>query len=116
MALAHNVLIRGLNSIYCQAPHVKPHDQMDFVGYAKNFVNVLTVHHDCEEEDFFVDCEKMSGEAGVMSTNVEQHAAFHDGLHALQDYIIAVSEGSERYDGNRIVELIDAFGETLTKQ
>ena len=34
MALAHNGIIRGLNSIYLQAPHVKPEDKPDFVGYA----------------------------------------------------------------------------------
>lgn len=34
MALVHNSIIRGLNSIYLQAPHVKPEDYLDFIGYS----------------------------------------------------------------------------------
>lgn len=34
MVLVHNVIIRGLNSIYKQAPHVKPEDYADFIAYA----------------------------------------------------------------------------------
>ncbi|KAK9418892.1 hypothetical protein SUNI508_07664 [Seiridium unicorne] len=85
MALAHNVLVRGLNSIHGQARYVKPEDQKDFLGYAKNFVNVLTTHHDCEEESLFVAIEKMSGEA----------------------------DGAEAYDGDRVVKIIDGFGGPL---
>jgi hypothetical protein len=34
MALAHNVIIRGLNSIYKQGPNIHPKDHRDFIGYA----------------------------------------------------------------------------------
>ena len=34
MVLVHNCIIRGLNSIYLQAPHVKPKDYKDFIGYS----------------------------------------------------------------------------------
>jgi hypothetical protein len=34
MALFHNILLRGLNTIYLQAPFVKDVDKKDFVGYA----------------------------------------------------------------------------------
>ncbi len=34
MALFHNILLRGLNTIYPQAPFVKDVDKRDFVGYA----------------------------------------------------------------------------------
>lgn len=115
MALAHNILIRGLNSIYRQAPYVKPEDERSFLGYAKNFVNVLKVHHDGEETSFFPACDKMAGEAGVMEKNAQQHAEFHDGLVALQQYIIAALEGKEKYDGDRIVMLIDGFGKPLSE-
>ena len=30
MALVHNVFIRGYNSIYQQAPHIRPADYRDF--------------------------------------------------------------------------------------
>jgi hemerythrin-like domain-containing protein len=115
MALAHNILIRGLNSIYRQAPYVKPEEQKDFVGYAQNFVNVLSVHHASEEESFFPDVEKMSGEAGVMEKNVEQHHEFHDGLHELQDYLGKVADGVKTYDGQYLVKVIDGFGPSLSQ-
>lgn len=115
MALAHNILVRGLNSIYRQAPYVKVEERKDFLGYAKNFVNVLTVHHDGEEESFFVEVEKMAGEPGIMKKNVEQHLEFHGGLDDLQAYLSKALDGSEEYDGNRIVKIIDGFGPPLTQ-
>lgn len=33
MAISHNVIIRALNSIYLQAPHVQPKDVKDFLAY-----------------------------------------------------------------------------------
>ncbi|KAH6651687.1 hypothetical protein BKA67DRAFT_660478 [Truncatella angustata] len=115
MALAHNVLIRGLNSIYHQAQYVRAEDQRDFVGYAKNFVTVLTVHHDCEEESFFLAVEKMTGEVGVMERNAEQHQVFHGGLDSLQNYLTLVANGAEVYDGDIIVRIIDGFGTPLSE-
>jgi hypothetical protein len=115
MALAHNILIRGLNSIYRQAPHVKAEDEHSFLSYAKNFVNVLKVHHDGEETSFFPSCDKMAGEAGVMEVNAQQHAEFHDGLVSLQRYITAALEGNEKFDGGHIVVLIDVFGKPLSQ-
>lgn len=53
MALAHNMILRGLNSIYQQAPWVEPSDTKDFLEYCKLWVQVVTVHHNGEENDFF---------------------------------------------------------------
>lgn len=33
MAIVHNIIIRGLNSIYLQAPHVQQKDFNDFLAY-----------------------------------------------------------------------------------
>lgn len=41
MALAHNVIIRGLNSIYRQGPNVLPKDHEDFIGYATCWWEIL---------------------------------------------------------------------------
>lgn len=32
MVVVHIIIIRGMNSIYLQAPHVQPADYADFVG------------------------------------------------------------------------------------
>lgn len=74
MGTVHNYMIRGLNSIYLQAPHVKPKDYAAFIGYASNFPVNLIAHHDGEEEGFFPDIEKAAGVPGLMKANVDQHS------------------------------------------
>ena len=113
MALAHNIIIRGLNSVYVQAPYVQPADQHAFLLYARNLFGMLAIHHDSEEETIFPAVERMAGEPGVMAANVAQHQAFHGGIDALLAYIGAVLGGGQPYDGRRLVRLIDAFGGAL---
>jgi hemerythrin-like domain-containing protein len=73
MALGHNVLIRGLNSIYLQAPHVVPQDYAHFISYALCWAEVLDAHHEIEETSLFPAIERITGEVGVMEKNIEQH-------------------------------------------
>ncbi len=67
------VIIRGLNSIYRQAPHIKPEDNADFIAYAKCWSEVLHAHHKMEEVSLFPQIEAKTGEKGIMEANVEQH-------------------------------------------
>lgn len=53
MALAHNMILRGLNSIYQQAPWIQQRDTQDFLEYCKLWLQVITVHHSGEEKHFF---------------------------------------------------------------
>lgn len=53
MALVHNALIRGFNSVVVQAPHVGAADARDFVAYARTWVKFLRGHHDDEEAVLF---------------------------------------------------------------
>lgn len=73
MVLGHNVIIRGLNSIYRQAPHLKPEDHADFIAYAKCWSEILGAHHKMEETSLFPQIEARTGETGLMQDNVEQH-------------------------------------------
>jgi hemerythrin-like domain-containing protein len=73
MALGHNVIIRGLNSIYKQAPYIGPQDAEDFVAYAKCWHEVLDAHHSMEETTLFPEIEKKTGKKGIMDVNVQQH-------------------------------------------
>lgn len=115
MALVHNMLIRGLNSIYLQAPHIQPKDEASFLNYILAWYAILHTHHEGEEADFFPTVEKMSGAEGIMATNVEQHHAFQPGLEALVAYAKSALAKTEKYDGTRIVSLIDAFGHVLAQ-
>lgn len=48
VALLHNVILRGFNSIYLQAPAVKPSDVPDFLGYSLAWCRFVKAHHDDE--------------------------------------------------------------------
>jgi hypothetical protein len=72
MCLVHNFLIRGYNSIFLQAPHVKPEDYSDFINYSMCWLNLIRSHHDGEERLIFPEIEKATGDA-CMQENVKQH-------------------------------------------
>lgn len=113
MACVHNMMIRGLNSIYRQAPHIKPQDVKSFLGYSACFYELITVHHAGEEDFLFPKIEEMSGDKGIMDHNVEQHHAFHNGIEKYNDYIKACLSGTETYDGAQLTAIIDDFGKIL---
>jgi len=73
MALSHNSLIRGFNSIYQQAPRLSPSDRDDFIGYSLAWNDCLVKHHLYEETLFFPAIEEATGVKGIMDGEVEQH-------------------------------------------
>jgi len=95
MAVVHNMIIRALNSIYLQAPHVQQKDVKDFLAYCycwyecidgtsdmmryPVFITWLTklAHHRGEEEFLFPKLEAACGEKGLMDANVKQHRKAH---------------------------------------
>jgi len=56
MAILHNAILRGYNSIYLQAPHVEASDYPDFIGYCLSWYKFIKAHHDAEEVDLFPMC------------------------------------------------------------
>jgi hemerythrin-like domain-containing protein len=116
MALIHNVFIRILNCIYLQAPNIKEeNDISDFIIFTYSWIITLHAHHGNEENIFFPLLEADIGTKGAMEKNVEQHHAFEPGVIALEAYVAAVKDGKEKYDGAKIVALIDVFGSILAK-
>lgn len=109
------MMIRGLNSIYLQAPHIQQQDEKAFLHYCACFYDLLQVHHRGEEEDLFPQIEAMAGEKGMMDQNVQQHQSFHHGLEQYNAYITAClkDSNSEKYDSNKLVGIIDTFGSSL---
>jgi len=111
MAQLHNMLIRSLNAIYRQAPYVKqPQDIKDFIQFVALWHEMLVHHHETEEKVFFPELEKLAGVS--MEENVEQHAAFEQGLAALDAW--AKSTTPETYSAPKLLALIDALGPVLT--
>ncbi|KAK3934693.1 hemerythrin HHE cation binding domain-containing protein [Diplogelasinospora grovesii] len=113
MASVHNMMGRGFNAIYLQAPHIKQADEKAFCKFMLGWYNLLHIHHSGEEEEFFPDMEKMAGVAGIMEANVEQHHAFHDGIEAFKAYVDDVLAGKAKYDGQKVVQMFDSFGPAL---
>lgn len=87
MAFAHNSMLRGLNSIYLQAPHVHQHrDIADFLFFVRSWAAWVSHHHVIEEEKMFPGFEKVIRKPGFLEGNVNQHHAFQPALKRLLAY------------------------------
>jgi hemerythrin superfamily protein len=73
MAVAHNAIIRGFNSIYLQAAHIPDAEKVAFVGYAQCWYRCVTAHHEGEEESFFPRVAEMLDDQHLFDASVEQH-------------------------------------------
>jgi hemerythrin-like domain-containing protein len=116
MALAHNGIIRGLNSIYLQAPNLPAGDATvarDFLIYCQCWSESMHHHHDAEEAIFFPDIENITRIKGVMEQNVEQHRAFTPGFDKFYEYCKTCPP--KNYDGKKLRSLVQGFAEPLTK-
>jgi hemerythrin-like domain-containing protein len=117
MCLVHNVFIRILNCIYHQAPNVKLEtDVSDFAIFMHAFLVMLHEHHGNEEKFYFPWLEELNREVkSYMDKNVEQHHEFAPGLQAFEDYVEALRNGKAKYDGAKVLSLVDGFGTSLTQ-
>jgi len=114
MCHVHNTLIRGLNSIYLQAPHVSsPTDIKDFLFYCGAWVKMVEHHHDTEESTLFPAIEEFTKQPGLMEGNREQHLAFHSGMEAFFKY--AQTTRPEAYSWTTMKGLIGGFAPALMK-
>ncbi|KAL7910469.1 hypothetical protein GGI35DRAFT_448900 [Trichoderma velutinum] len=112
MAFAHNGMIRALNSIYQQCIYVSASvDIADLLKYAQFWCQWIHEHHQGEEDLFFPQIEKVTGEKGLMERNIAQHHAFESGLVELEAWLNNCKP--ESYDGKELRALIDGFGKIL---
>ncbi|KAJ3525965.1 hypothetical protein NM208_g11413 [Fusarium decemcellulare] len=87
MALLHNAIIRGFNSIYLQAPHVKDADKAAFIGYSQTWFRFVKSHHDDEEDNLFPKVKDLLGDEAVWAETHEEHESFLTPLAAFNTYI-----------------------------
>jgi hypothetical protein len=116
MALAHNGILRGLNSIYLQAEHIPRNDLVvvrDFLTYCQCWCESMHHHHDAEETVFFPSIEQITAIKGIMERNIEQHRAFTPGFDLFYEY--ARTCQPKDYDGRKLKSLIDDFAPPLTQ-
>ncbi|KAK6216023.1 hypothetical protein LQW54_003999 [Pestalotiopsis sp. IQ-011] len=110
MALLHNSIFRGYNSIYNQAPHVQPADKSDFIGYALTWHKFVASHHDDEEENLFTKVEEVLGDKNIWSETLKEHEAFLGGLGEFQKYLTSLSSPSA-FDGAELQRIMSGFQE-----
>lgn len=143
MALIHNAILRGFNTIYLQAPHVKPVDYADFIGYSLTWSKFVKKHHDDEEEELFPQVEAILGDKGVFDSVFEEHsecrpcsrlltlvaieklgmnfsnhlivATFMDGLTKFHDYLAPLSEQGQEsgFSASTLLSIMDSFKEAF---
>jgi hemerythrin-like domain-containing protein len=113
MALIHNILLRGLNCIYLQAPNISdPSDIQDFMSFCDAWSCTLHSHHKTEETVYFPLLEQQCKEKGVQARNHAEHETFLQGLLVFDVFFTEVRDNGE-YDGTKLVKLIDSFGPAL---
>ena len=118
MALAHNLLLRMLNTVYLQCEYVHQRkDVMDFLLYCRCWSRTLHHHHSSEETLFFPKIEaEVIGKPGSMQQNLDQHDEFQRGLEEFAEWVEKCEkEGGEGYDGKKAKAMIDRFGPSLEK-
>lgn len=81
MALLHNSIFRGYNSIYLQAPHVQDADKADFIGYALTWFKFVKSHHDDEEDSLFTKIEELLEDKTVFEETHKEHGTSK--IHAM---------------------------------
>ncbi|KAJ4237010.1 hypothetical protein NW759_000133 [Fusarium solani] len=109
MALLHNAIIRGFNSIYLQAPHVKDADKADFIGYSQTWFRFVKSHHDDEEENLFPKVKDLLGDEAVWTETHEEHESFLAPLAEFNTYLTDLSSHPVDLDAAEVIRLMDAF-------
>ncbi|KAE8382009.1 hypothetical protein BDV26DRAFT_254656 [Aspergillus bertholletiae] len=123
MAHAHNFILRGLNAIIQQAPHVaiatdehfKAQDVKDLLSYVQSWVKMVH-HHDWVEESFiFPEIDRFTERPGFMDDPKHEHELFRDGTERLLAYCSATKPEEYRWKGaDGMQKIIDSFSQDLT--
>ncbi|KAJ0417421.1 hypothetical protein BJY00DRAFT_206297 [Aspergillus carlsbadensis] len=117
MAHTHNAMLRGLNSIYHQAPHLTTsQDKSDFLFFIRAWATWVSHHHDLEEKTMFPGYERVLGVEGFLQGNIDQHRAFESVLRDLLEYSEKTKPGEFREEDVRglVERLAPAFREHLS--
>lgn len=73
MALLHNAILRGYNSIYQQALHIEPSEHQNFIGYCLTWFKFVKTHHDDEEKALFIKVEDLLGDSEIWGETHKEH-------------------------------------------
>lgn len=127
MALLHNAIIRGFNSIYIQAPHVERNDISSFIGYSQTWYRFVKSHHDDEEENLFTKIEELLNDKTVFAETHGEHGmsifsnrqrsnylceaeSFMSGLLEFDKYLSTLPHTSA-FSSDELLRIMDSFRE-----
>ncbi|EMD90556.1 hypothetical protein COCHEDRAFT_1031851 [Bipolaris maydis C5] len=108
MAHIHNAILRGYNSIYLQAPHVKDADKAAFVGYALTWFRFVKSHHDDEEAELFPAVEQVLNDKNIWGETHKEHESFLQGLSEYSTYLSTLPSPTA-LNGTHLQSLMSSF-------
>ncbi|EJP69674.1 hemerythrin HHE cation binding domain-containing protein [Beauveria bassiana ARSEF 2860] len=110
MALVHNALIRGFNSIYQQAPYIDEQLSHDFIQYSLTWASFVTSHHHDEEDNLFGKVSDLLDDKTVWAETHKEHEAFIDGVVQFQTYLKDLSTSSSKLlSADELLRIMDSF-------
>lgn len=108
MALVHNSMIRGFNSIYQQAPYIDDELSSDFVQYSLTWASFVTSHHHDEEDNLFDKVSDLLHDKTVWAETHKEHEAFIDGVVQFEAYLKGLSKSTE-LSADALLRIMDSF-------
>ncbi|KAK8031602.1 hypothetical protein PG990_001336 [Apiospora arundinis] len=112
MALVHNSILRGYNSIYQQAAHVKPEDYSDFIGYCLTWHKFVVSHHDDEEDTLFTAVAQVLDDKTIWEGTLKEHEAFLGGLAEFHKYLTSLASPAD-FSGAELLRIMSTFQESF---
>ncbi|KAK3355595.1 hypothetical protein B0H65DRAFT_452504 [Neurospora tetraspora] len=113
MALLHNSIFRGYNSIYQQAAHVADQDKADFIGYCLTWYRFVKSHHDDEEQSLFPKIEDLLQDKTVFEETHKEHEAFLPGLAEFEKYLGGLKSPND-FSGDQLLRIMDTFQDSFS--
>jgi hypothetical protein len=105
ITLAYNCLIRALNSVYLQAPHLPLREYSNFSAYSLAVYNGLKAYDPSNEYTFFSDLARETGETSFM----KGHLAFGPGLLAWGNWLESIAARRNNFNPEMCRALMDDF-------
>ncbi|KAL2259692.1 hypothetical protein VTK26DRAFT_6530 [Humicola hyalothermophila] len=114
MALLHNSIIRGYNSIYRQAQHVADQDMAHFIGYCLAWHKFVVSHHNDEETTLFTTIEGLLKDKEIFGETHKEHESFLGGLASFEKYLSSLPSPAS-FSGTELLRIMDGFHEPFER-
>lgn len=114
MALVHNAMIRGFNSIYQQAPLVLEDHKAAFVGYTQTWARFVQYHNEEEEATLFNKVSAVLEDESIWTRTRKEQEAITKSVGTLQTYLFKLAH-PHNVTSERLIKLLDEIKPDLEK-